>query len=366
MSDMVLERAPTQAARLGVIDCDIHPILRSPQALHPYLSKRWRDVFDSYGPRAMQPFLKSAAYPKATPALSRLDSWPPNGGPPGSDLAFMRAQHLDPLDIEIGILQVLFPSTQDQRDLGLGAAMATALNDWQAAEWCDPEPRLRASITIAAEDAQASAAEIRRLAGDRRFASVFMTPRSIEPLGRKRYWPIYEAAVAAGLPIGIHTGGTSGHPTTPGGAPSLYIEDHYGNAIAMQATLTSLVLEGVMEAFPTLKFIMIEGGFGWAPSCMWRIDKHWARMRDEVPHLRMKPSDYIRRQVWYASQPIEEPEHPADMSVLCEWIGWDRIVFATDYPHWDMDDPRHAFKTQMSALQQRMVFADNARAAYGL
>jgi predicted TIM-barrel fold metal-dependent hydrolase len=111
---------------------------------------------------------------------------------------------------------------------------------------------------------------------------------------------------------------------------------------------------------------MIEGGFGWAPSCMWRMDKHWARMRAEVPHVRMKPSAYIKRQLWYASQPIEEPEHAADMAVLCEWIGWDRIVFATDYPHWDMDDPRHAFKTAMSLEHQRMVFADNARVAYGL
>ena len=365
MSDMVLERAPQQTARLGVIDCDIHPLLRSRKALYPYLAKRWQDVLDTYGPRTCQPFLNSAAYPKSQPALSRLDSWPPTGGPPGSDLAFMRAQHLDPLDIEIGILQVLFPSTKDQRDLGLGAAMATALNDWQIAEWCEPEPRLRGSIAVASEDTEATVAEIERRAGDKRFASLFLTPKTSEPLGRKRYWPIYAAAQAAGIPIGIHTGGINGHPGTPGGPPSLYIEDHFGNAMSMQSTLTSLVLEGVMERFPDLKFVMIEGGFGWAPSCMWRMDKHWARMRDEVPHVRMKPSDYVRRQVWFASQPIEEPERAEDLSVLCEWIGWDRVVFATDYPHWDMDDPRHAFKTRLSKPHERMVFADNARAAYG-
>jgi predicted TIM-barrel fold metal-dependent hydrolase len=195
---------------------------------------------------------------------------------------------------------------------------------------------------------------------------VFLTPRSIEPLGRKRYWPIYAAAAAAGFPIGIHTGGTNGHSGTSGGAPSLYLEDHMGNAQSMQATLTSLVLEGVMEQFPTLRFVMIEGGFGWAPPAVWRMDKHWARMPEEMPYLTMKPSDYVRRQVWYATQPIEEPEHPEDMAVLCDWIGWDKIVFATDYPHWDMDDPRHAFKTKLSEAHQRAVFADNARFAYGL
>jgi predicted TIM-barrel fold metal-dependent hydrolase len=366
LSDTVLERAPSQAARLGVVDCDIHPLLRSRKALYPYLAKRWRDVLDTYGTRTCQPYLNSAAYPKSQPALSRLDSWPPGGGPPGSDLSFMRQQHLDPLDIEIGILQVLFPSTKDQRDLGLGAAMATALNDWQIAEWCEPEPRLRASIAVASEDVEAAVAEIEHRAGDRRFASVFLTPKTSEPLGRKRYWPIYAAAQAAGVAIGIHTGGINGHPGTPGGAPSLYLEDHFGNAMSMQSTLASLVLEGVMERFPDLHFVMIEGGFGWAPSCTWRMDKHWARMRDEVPHLTMKPSDYVRRQVWFATQPIEEPEHPEELAALCEWIGWDRIVFATDYPHWDMDDPSHAFKTQLSKQHERMVFADNARVAYGL
>ena len=366
MSDMVLERAPTQTARLGVIDCDIHPVLRDRKSLHPYLAQRWRDLLDGVGTRTAQPFLGSPAYPKATPALSRLDSWPPNGGPPGSDLAFMRQQHLDPLDIEIGVLQVLFPSASDQRDLGLGAAMATALNDWQAAEWCDPEPRLRASVVVASEDTASAVAEIERRAGDKRFASVFLTPRSIEPLGRKRYWPIYAAAAAAGFPIGIHTGGTNGHPGTSGGSPSLYLEDHHGNAQSTQSTLASLVLEGVMERHPTLNFVMIEGGFGWAPANMWRMDKSWERMRGETPYLTMKPSDYIRRQVWYGSQPVEEPEHAEDMTALCEWIGWDRIVFATDYPHWDMDDPRHAFKAKMSKQHERMVFADNARFAYGL
>lgn len=365
MSDVLQETVLAPAARLKVIDCDIHPMLRSSKALHPYLSQRWRDHLDSYGARTRQPFIGSPPYPKSTPALSRRDSWPPAGGLPGSDLAFMREQHLDSLNIEVGVLQVLFPSGKDQRDLGLGAAMSRALNDWQVAEWTEPEPRLRGSIAVACDDAEASVAEIERCAGRRDFASVFLTPRSTEPMGRKRYWPIYAAAAAAGLPIGVHTGGTNGHPMTAGGAPSFYMEDHHGNAMAMQSALASLVFEGVFERFPTLRFVMIEGGFGWAPSCVWRMDKQWARMRDEVPHVKRPPSEYVRRQVWFATQPVEEPEQPADLRELCEWIGWDRIVFATDYPHWDMDDPRFAFKVRLTDAEQRAVFADNARAAYG-
>jgi uncharacterized protein len=366
MSEVLLDAAPEQSARLGLIDCDIHPMLSSRRALYPYLAQRWRDHLESYGPSARQPFVDSPTYPKWTPALSRRDSWPPLGGPPGSDLAFMRAQHLDPLDIEIGILQVLFPSAKDQRNLDLGAAMASALNDWQVAEWTEPEPRLRASVAVACDDAECAVAEIRRCARKQDFASVFMTPRMIEPMGRKRYWPIYAAAQDAGLPIGVHTGGNNGHSITAGGPASFYLEDQHGNAMTMQSALSSLVFEGVFDMFPTLHFIMIEGGFGWAPSCVWRMDKHWARMRDEVPHVKRPPSEYVRERVWFATQPIEEPERRTDLLELCEWIGWDRIIFASDYPHWDMDDPRHAFKAPLSKSQQRAVFADNARAAYGL
>jgi uncharacterized protein len=360
----VLERRPEQKARLQLVDCDIHPVLRSAKALHPYLSRRWRDELDNYGFRTRAPFLNSATYPKSTPALSRRDAWPPGGLPPGSDLAFMRQQHLDPYGVDIGVLQVLFPSGKDLRNIDFGAALCRALNDWQVAEWTTPEPRLRAAVTVPADDAEAAVEEIERCAQVRDFASVFISTRTTEPLGRKRYRPILAAAASAGLPIGIHSGGANGVPMTSGGWPSFYIEDHHGNQMAMQSLLASLVFEGAFERFPGLKIVLIEGGFGWVPALLWRMDRQWARMRDEVPHVKRPPSEYVREHVWFATQPIEEPEPRTEMGALLDWIGRDRIVFSSDYPHWDMDDPRLAFKVALSEDEQRMIFSDNARTAY--
>src|SRR3546814_8781969 len=101
-------------------------------------------------------------------------------------------------------------------------------------------------------------AEIERRAGDRHFAQVFLTARTAEPLGRKRYWPIFEAASRHGIPVGIHSGGANGVPLTPGGWHSFYIEDHHGNAVAMQTALASLVFEGVLERWPDLKIVAVE------------------------------------------------------------------------------------------------------------
>ncbi len=134
----------------------------------------------------------------------------------------------------------------------------------------------------------------------------------------------------------------------------------------MQNFLSSLVLEGVFEAIPDMRLLVVEGGIGWIPSLAWRLDAQWKRFRGEVPHLKRPPSEYIRDNMWFTTQPIDEPDRPSDLRTTIEWIGWDKLLFSTDYPHWDSDDPRYVFKFPLSTTERRMVFRDNARAFYGL
>jgi predicted TIM-barrel fold metal-dependent hydrolase len=148
---------------------------------------------------------------------------------------------------------------------------------------------------------------------------------------------------------------------------SYYLEDHHSNTESMMALITSLVLEGVFEEFPTLKLVLIEGGFVWLPSLAWRLDKHWKTLKAEVPHLKRAPSEYIRDHFWFTTQPIDEPNKPQHMRETLEWIGFDKILFSTDYPHWDFDDPATALsKIRMNEQERRMIFRDNAAALYGL
>ena len=39
-----------------------------------------------------------------------------------------------------------------------------------------------------------------------------------------------------------------------------------------------------------------------------------------------------------------------------EWIGWDRLLFASDYPHWDFDDPFRAFPAAMPRERYKQIF----------
>jgi len=366
MSQTLLERAAAPAARLMLVDCDVHHALRSPADLYPYLSQRWRDHLKTYGSRKPTPFTGASPFFKSAPALSRKDTWPPAGGTPGSDLAFMQEQLLDRYGIEAGMLHLLSITGMDQRNQDFGAALCRAINEWQYAEWTQQDRRLKAAIVVPGEDAPAAIAEIEHWAGNRDFCQVSLVTHTIEPMGRRRYWPIFEAAAANGLPIGLHSSGSNGHAISPAGWSSFYTEEHHSIAISQQGLVSSLVCEGVFSRIPALKVVIVEAGLAWVPSLCWRLDRHWARMRDEVPHLTRPPSEYIREQMWFTTQPMDEPENPDDLRDILSWLGWDRILFATDYPHWDFDDPDTAMKVSLTEQQRRMVFRDNARSVYGL
>ena len=353
-----------QRTRLAVIDCDIHPNLKSPKALHPYLSERWRQHRDTIGDRGFA----GSYYPRANPNAARTDSWPPNGLPPGSDLDFMRHQLLDAWGMDFGVLQPLLGAGA-QLNHEYAAALSTAINEWQIAEWLDPEPRLRSGLVVPYEAPDLAVAEIERRGDHPGFVQVMLGIRTSEPLGRRKYWPMFEAAAARNLPIGVHFGSQGGSPITGAGWPSMYIEDHAGMSTAFQAQVSSLICEGVFEQFPSLKIVLIEGGFAWAPPLAWRLDSAWSKLRVEVPHLKRLPSEYFAEHFWLTTQPMEEPARPAQFLELLEQGPWlqDRLMFSTDYPHWDFDAPDQALpKVQLPAGFAEKLMAENARALYKL
>jgi predicted TIM-barrel fold metal-dependent hydrolase len=367
----VMNRAgaePATASRLAIADCDIHPrpagagIGGVSKSLYPYLTQRWREHVETFGIAYRQQWEKGSAYPKGQPQACRRDAWP-NGGMPGSDPKFMAAQHLDPNNVAFGILNPL-TSGQGAQNPDLSAAITHATNEWQKAEWTSQDRRLKASVVIPYEDAQASVREIELRAGDRDFAQVLLLSRTAEPLGQRRYWPIYEAAAAANLPIGIHAFGYGGWPVTGSGWASYYIEEMVGHAQSQQALLISMIFEGVFERFPDLKVVLVEAGLAWGASLMWRMDRQWSKLRRETPHLKRLPSEYMKTNVWFTTQPVEEPEPRSHLAEAIEWIGWDRILFATDYPHWDFDDPAQALPIRMDEARRRQVFLENAKAVY--
>src|SRR6202795_1046441 len=162
-----------QKVRLEIVDCDIHP-KNSLEDLRPHLTNRWGDYLQTYGLRPRHGFATGYPFPKITPGAMRRDAWPPSGGGPGSDLAFMQEQHLDHYGIDFGVLNPRSPSGQGDQNADLSTALAFATNECQLERWSLRDKRLKASVVVPYEDAEASAKEIRRRAGDRNFAQVLM------------------------------------------------------------------------------------------------------------------------------------------------------------------------------------------------
>lgn len=96
-----------------------------------------------------------------------------------------------------------------------------------------------------------------------------------------------------------------------------------------------VVAGGMLERFPRLKFAFMEAGCGWVPYWMERLDEHYEVLQPTVPHLTKAPSEYMKSdQMFYAFE-MEEKMLP----YVAEFVGADRLVFATDYNHSDSKFP---------------------------
>ena len=174
--------------------------------------------------------------------------------------------------------------------------------------------------------------------GDRHVGAVHARqPRSLHP--------IYEACEEFGLPFNIHVGGAEtgiNRGSYAVGAPTTFMEYHTGMCVPAIQHLISWISEGIPVKFPNVKLVLNEFGVAWLPWVMWRMDTEWRAAKD-VPWLTRRPSEYIRESVRFTTQPLEEPEDPKDLVRLLELVHGDEIlIFSSDYPHWDADDPDSA------------------------
>ncbi len=353
---------------LGLIDCDVHtlPTLTS---IAPYLDARWQRYGEMFGLRTRH---ELDILPALRPHGARADSVPPDG-PPGSDPEFSRRQLLDVHDVDIAILNNTNGQTwhnSGSHPLDFTLALQRANNDWAVDAWFGSDPRWRASIVCPFEDGAVAAEEIERCVGmSDRFVQLLLSTRTQRPLGNQKYWPAYEAAAAFDLPLGIHPGGTGLNQMTGSGWPSYYFENHAGYPQGVLSSMASMIFEGVFDRWPQLKVVVIEGGWTWVVPFAWRLDASWRVLREEVPHLQRKPSEYIADHFWFTTQPMEEPERPGQFNASLEQLNAlgleDHLLFSSDYPHWDYDAPESAFPNELAEQTRRRILAANAAELYG-
>ena len=228
------------------IDCDIHPAVGGTRTtLLPYLDDHWKEQVVS---RAIDG-LDLNSYPPNMPLSGRADWRPASMGKPGSDLAMVQRGAFDQLGASHAICNVLY-GAQAVFDPYMAAGFCKAINDWIAAEWLAKDPRLRASIVVPMQAPDLAVEEIERRAGDNRFVSVLVLAQGETLLGRRHFWPVWQAAEKHKLPIAIHAGSQYRGAPSSIGWPSYRYEYYLAEAQAFQAQILSLIYEGVFGKFP--------------------------------------------------------------------------------------------------------------------
>ncbi len=349
---------------IRVIDCDVHPVFRSAAEFCEYLPSRWHHLL-------RHRYALGIRIDTINHAL-RVDAMP-EAGPPGCDPDLLKRQLLDEAGIDIAILN--HHNSGNVPDPAADAACCAAINEWQAATWLGEynwHGRYRAAIRVPAHSPQAAIGEIERWGDHPNFVQVLAVHAYQPAFGHPMYEPIWRAAAERGLPVAVHATnnqlGTISSHITPYGQPSFFFEWHTAAYPAVYAShAASLLCSGIFERIPELRFVMVEGGVGWSLALGSHLDRNWRLLRSEVPDVKELPSHYLYRNVFFATQPIEEPFY-GEAPVLQAWeeLGADRhILFSTDYPHWDFDHPQHALPRLSAELKRRVLF-ENARELYHL
>jgi uncharacterized protein len=359
----------------AMVDCDVHQyFVDGIQDLFPYVSQSWRRRLG-----IGQSLAWGGNFANTRISLPKDELYINSGGgwrldsltedmPPATDPAFV-ARHL--LD-EYGIARAILLGGHV---LGLGAmpnaematVIASAYNDWMSERWLQADSRFRGSILVAPQLSERAAAEIDRVAGRPGIVQVLL-PLSTPALGEPHYYPIYEAAQRHRLPIVVHPSGTESiYPLGPkmAQAPTYYVEWHTALTQPHQSNVLSMLCHGVFERFPQLMLVVAEGGFAWAVDLIWRLDKNWRGLRDEVPWVKHAPSEYLFDHVRFTTQPFPEPDDAEHLRAICDIVQAERtLLFSSDYPHWDFDDPYRALQA-LPAETRRRICVDNAEALYG-
>ncbi len=369
------QAAPQSGTKIGIIDSDVHPSVgRNSISVMTYLPKRWEDYVRDIG-MTFGGFMSGGERPRHREFASRWDAEPPEGGPPGSNPQFAAEQLLDRYDMSGAVLNDIGGfrmAGSGRQPAELSIAMCRAMNEARRDNWLAADPRWYGSITCPYELPAAGAAEIVRCReemgeyGDR-WKQVLWAPDNLRPAGHPSYWPIYEVCEHYGIPVGFHV--LAALRITPSGPANYYFEEHCDFAGFNFPVVSSLVYEGVFDRFPKLKIVMAELGWSWAVPFAWRLDKAFEVLGREVSHLQRRPSEYIRDNFWYTTQPMEEPEKEEWIDEVIESFEasgmGDKLMFSSDYPHWDFDEPE-IFIRRADEAQCRRILGENARDLFGI
>ncbi|MBO9380603.1 amidohydrolase family protein [Sphingomonas histidinilytica] len=226
-------------------------------------------------------------------------------------------------------------------------AVANAYNRY-VADFCKPYPdRLFGAALMPTLSLEGSLREMRN-AKELGLNAATVRPNPV--LGRglhdPYFYPLWELAQDLDLPIAVHglagsdnlgmdrfdaqTVNFTGGPGKPPKCHSFSVEHCYVHTAEMMAAATSFVMAGICDKFPKLRVAFVESGATWMPGYIDRMDRHFDDVGMNDTGLTTRPSEIFQRQCYMSFEPVER-----SISVLAEYLGPNKLMIASDYPHGD-------------------------------
>lgn len=257
----------------------------------------------------------------------------------------------------------------DRMESNLAGAYVRAYNNWLR-DFCALNPQILHGVGVVNQhDPAEMVSELQRI-HQFGWKAVMLRPNPIK--GRLLSDPLYEEFWAEcdrlDIAIAIHEGSHARVPSTGQDRFNTRFGIHASSVpMEHQLALLALIEGGVLERYPRLRFAFLESGCGWLPYWMWRLDREYEDLQWEIgDRIKMKPSEYIRRQVYIAVEPSEAHYLPH----IIDLLGSDRLLIGSDYPHVDFD-PRVMhdmadLEDILSSQTLEKIFWDNPCAFYGI
>ena len=250
----------------------------------------------------------------------------------------------------------------------LAGAFTRAYNHWLR-DFCSYDPQiLRGVGAINLHAPEEMVPELQRIV-EFGWKSVYVRPNPVKGriLSDPAYEPFWTECERLGITVALHEGTHGRLPTTGADRFNTQFAKHAcSHPMEHMMALLAIVEGGVLERHPQLKVAFLESGCGWLPYWLWRLDEEYENLQWEVKeNVKMKPSEYFRRQCFIAIEPSEPY-----LAEIIQYIGSDNLIFGSDYPHYDhkldVVEKAVALQERLSKKTVQKILWDNPARFYGL